>query len=125
MSYLADTHAVIWFFQNAPELSVGASNILSNLSESVSVSAVSIYEVEYKIARGQLERLPVSFSSLLAGAGFTVLSLTGRHAELAASLELAHRDPWDRIIAAQAIAEGLTVLTRDPSIQALGAAVRW
>lgn len=125
MTYLADTHAIIWFLQNSPALSANVGAILSDRSTLVAASVVSIYEVDYKVARGQLGRLPLSFSDLLAGMGFNMISVTARHTALAASLDLTYRDPWDRIIAAQAISEGVTVLTRDPALQALGATVLW
>jgi PIN domain nuclease of toxin-antitoxin system len=91
----------------------------------ISVSAASFYEIGLKMTWGRLQRFPLSIHEAMRANGFRELSITPEHAERAASFPLVHRDPWDRILAAQAILEGMTVVTRDPSVAALGAPTLW
>jgi PIN domain nuclease of toxin-antitoxin system len=125
MRCLADTHALIWFFQGSRALSSVARVILDDPGARVLVSSASIYEVEYKIAIGRLQPLPASLRTLVLGAGFIFLDATAEHMEAAARLAGHHRDPWDRLIAAQARILNLPVLSRDPALAALGATVTW
>lgn len=122
--YLLDTHALIWWNEAAPELSSAAQSVVVNGAQ-IHVSSASIYEVEFKIARGRLAPWSASTIALAETEGFLELQISAAHAERAARLPLVHRDPWDRIIAAQSIIEDLTVVTRDPAIAALGARTLW
>lgn len=122
---LLDTHALIWWFQDAPALSGAARAAIQASTEITYFSAVSIYETEYKIACGKMKPLQASFIELARGQGFIELAISARHADLAARLPSLHKDPWDRVLAAQAICEGMAVVTRDPRIAALGATVLW
>ena len=122
---LLDTHALIWWFQDSPALTATARAAIQEASQTVFFSAVSIYEAEYKIACGKMAPLNASFIELARGQGFVELPINARHADLAARLPSAHKDPWDRVLAAQAICEGMAVVTRDPRIAALGATVLW
>ncbi len=122
--FLLDTHALIWWNEAAPDLSSAARAVIANGGE-IHVSSASIYEIEFKIARGRLAPWSGSTIELVHAEGFLELPISAAHAEHAASFPLIHRDPWDRILAAQAILEGMTVVTRDPSITALGAPTLW
>lgn len=122
---LLDTHALIWWFEDAPALSAAARAAIQAGPSAAYFSAVSIYETEYKIACGKMRPLQASFLELARGQGFIELPISARHADLAARLPSAHKDPWDRVLAAQAICESMSVVSRDPRIAALGATVLW
>ena len=128
MRYLLDTHALMWWWLTDPKLSAPVRNLLSDRANHVFVSAVTGYEIANKV---RLEKLPMMREPLavydfaLAQDGFAPLTLDPHHARHAGLLEGDHRDPFDRMIAAQALVEDLTVITRDPAIAAFGCKVLW
>lgn len=122
---LLDTHALIWWNEASPSLSMRARSTIEDENAEIHVSAASIYEIELKIAKGRLAPWSAPTIELAQREGFLELPFLAAHAEQAARLPLAHRDPWDRILAAQAIAENLIVITRDQRIASLGAATFW
>jgi PIN domain nuclease of toxin-antitoxin system len=90
------------------------------------VSSVSAYEIEYKRVRDPiLSRLPVDLDEAVRRLGFQWLDLKPTHAVAAGRLPRLHGDPFDRMLAAQALAENATLLSRDPSVLAYGAVVAW
>ena len=90
------------------------------------VSAVSFYEIEYKRRRDpEIARLPADVAPALLASGFTQLALTCAHAELAGRLPRLHGDPFDRMLAAQALIENATLISRDAAIAAYGAVTVW
>ena len=91
---------------------------INDLSNEIFVSAVSIWEIAIKLATGRLPPAPDLEKSLEAVQryGFVKLNIEFRHAELAGSLPMHHRDPFDRMLIAQAQAEGLTLVTDDSII---------
>jgi PIN domain nuclease of toxin-antitoxin system len=121
---LLDTHVLIWWLQSSPALSQRSLDAIIDSRNTVAVSAATIYEIAFKVRLGRLS----VFSSpreALSTLGFHELPINLDHAERAASFQLTHRDPWDRLLAAQAIIEDMTVVTRDPEIAALGALTLW
>lgn len=122
---LLDTHALLWALEKPGQLSRTASTAIMDPANQITASAVSIYEIEYKTSIGRLPVLPRSIRSLIAELGFSELPITPAHAEHAARIVSNHRDPWDRILAAQAAIEDMTVVTVDPEIAALGARTLW
>jgi PIN domain nuclease of toxin-antitoxin system len=125
MRLLLDTHALLWAMEDSPQLSERARNAVLHPKAEVRVSAVSAYELALKARLGRLPSLPQPLAVLIQAQGFTPLPVTTAHAELAGSLPTAIRDPWDRLLAAQSLLEGLTVVTRDPALAELGARVLW
>lgn len=115
MRLLLDTHTLLWFLGEPDTLSPGARRAIVD-ADVVGVSAASFWEVSTKITRG---RLRVPSDDLLGEVrdwGFETLALTPDHAWAAGALPLHHRDPFDRMLVAQAQLEGLTIVTRDPAI---------
>jgi len=110
---LADTHVLLWVIQGAlsPE---GLERIVRDAGE-VFASAASIWEIEIKRARGRLE-VPPNFVELVEQSGFELLSIHYGHAVEAGRLPLHHRDPFDRMLVAQARIEGLTLATADAAL---------
>jgi PIN domain nuclease of toxin-antitoxin system len=109
---LLDTHALIWWADGKP-IAADAATAIRDPENTVVVSAVSVWEAEIKIVTGKLE---VGFD-LQTGPvehGFEPLVITFAHAAAAGRLPLHHRDPFDRMLVAQAQLEGLTLVTRDP-----------
>lgn len=112
MNILLDTHVLIWALENNSTLSDSArSNIIMG-KNMVFVSSVSIWEIGIKINLGKLQ-VPGNLQEEIKLHRFTPLNITHDHAELAARLPLFHKDPFDRMLIAQAMIEKLTLVTRD------------
>lgn len=126
MRLLLDTHAFIWSIGMVDKLPPSLREILADSDNERWISAVTVYEIEYKRDRGgELARLPTNLQLAATSLKAHWLDVSPVHAGAAARLDRVHRDPWDRVIAAQAIVEGLVVVTRDPAIAAMGASVIW
>lgn len=92
------------------------------------VSAVSVWEIANKNRLGKLDAVhdfSSEFAGLIARDGFRLLDLTAAHAMRAGCLPGTHRDPFDRLLAGQALVEDMTVLTNDPEIARFGCKVLW
>ena len=115
---LLDTHGLLWVSEGGRKLASDTFDALNDVDNEVFVSSVSIWEIAIKLASGRLDPSP-DLGIVLSAVeryGFYELSVNFRHAELAGSLPLHHRDPFDRMLVAQAQAEGLTLVTDDPQI---------
>ena len=115
MNLLLDTHALLWWLDDNPTLSAEARDAIADGRNLVFVSAVVIWEIRIKQALGKLQ-LPANFREVLDGQALDELPLTVDHAHRLAELPPLHRDPFDRMLVAQAMAERLTIVTRDPDI---------
>jgi len=115
MNLLLDTHTLLWWLDDNPTLSAEARDAIADGRNLVFVSAVVIWEVRIKQSLGKLQ-LPLNFREVLNSQAFDELPLTVDHAHRLAELPPLHRDPFDRMLVAQAMAERLTVVTRDPDI---------
>ncbi len=126
--YLLDTHTLIWWLLGDPSLSKSARRVIEEEGGRVFVSAVSTYEVANKVRLGKLPKLGELLTDLdetLAADGFLHLPLSSRHARHAGLMQGDHRDPFDRMIAAQGFIERKTVVTRDREIAEFGCEVLW
>ena len=119
MRLLLDSHALLWFLWQSPLLGAHAAATIADPDSEVFVSAASIWEIALKRAKTLLNA-PENLSSVVEQAGFIPLPLTLFHAEQAAMLPMHHRDPFDRMLIAQAQAEGLVLVTRDAYIRRYG-----
>ena len=127
MSLLLDTHIIIWYLEGNAQLSDAAKRKLDNRQERRCVSAVSIWEMAVKINVGKLElKKPLAdLRSFITANDFDWLPLTFEHSLVYLTLPLHHRDPFDRMLIAQAMSEGLTIVTRDPHFSGYGVEVLW
>jgi PIN domain nuclease of toxin-antitoxin system len=119
LKILLDTHLFLWWLSNSPALSEQARALISDRENTVFVSAVSFWEIRLKESLGKL-RLPTDFEERVAAESFESLPLTAAQTRQAALLPWRHRDPFDRMLVAQAHAENLTLLTADDSVGAYG-----
>ncbi|MGH7517300.1 MAG: type II toxin-antitoxin system VapC family toxin [Gemmatimonadales bacterium] len=120
MNLLLDTHVLIWW-DEGQRLSAPARRAIREADE-VYVSAASAWEVAIKIALGRL-RPTRTVEQAAADSGFLELPVTFRHATRVASLPPVHRDPFDRLLVAQAAEEGLTLVSRDRALERYGVSV--
>ncbi len=116
---LLDTHAFLWWLADAPELGDSARKAIADERNEVFVSAATGWEVAIKRAAGKLQA-PDNLDAMVEESGFSHLPVTFFHGEQAGALPMHHRDPFDRMLIAQAQAEGLVIVTRDPYIQRYG-----
>ena len=119
MNLLLDSHTLLWWLSDVPRLGRAAYDAIASPRNEVFVSAVSIWELAVKREKGTLPA-PDDLTTLVEQKGFTPLPLTLFHAEQAAMLPMHHRDPFDRMLIAQAQAEGLVLVTRDSYIRRYG-----
>lgn len=119
MRLLLDTHALLWWLADRSTLSSEARSSISEGDNEVVVSAASAWEIAIKRAAGKL-RVPSGLEEALAENGFGSLPITITHAMAAGALPAHHRDPFDRMLVAQANLEGLTLVTRDPRFEPYG-----
>jgi len=111
MRLLLDTHVVLWWLGDSDELSDQVKDLLDT-EPSVHLSAVSAWEISIKQSLGKLDG-PDDLAERVRDSQFTSLPITAGHGVRAARLPALHRDPFDRILVAQAQIEGMTVVTRD------------
>ena len=121
---LADTHTLLWWLSDDPRLSARARDLIAAGEVPVRYSAASIWEAEIKAASGKLV-VPDNLIDALDADRFSELPIRARHARAASRLPPLHRDPFDRMIVAQARLEGLVVITADAKIADYGEEVLW
>lgn len=114
---LLDTNVLIWFLSGSSRLSDDDRGLLETEADDVAVSAVSLFEIATKAAISKLTA-PRDLTARIAAAGFRALPLGMHHAEAVRDLPLHHRDPFDRLLVAQARIEDLTLATADRQLSA-------
>ena len=115
MNLLLDTHVLLWWLDDNPSLLEKGRRAIANSQNLIVLSAVVIWE----IALGKLAIAP-TFYDVVKKEGFAMLSITSDHAYAVGDLPMHHRDPFDRMIIAQAKLEGLTVVTHDTVFKKYG-----
>ena len=116
MRLLLDTHVLLWALTDDPQLTPAARDAITDGRNEVFVSAASAWEISIKRGLGKL-RAPKDLPEQLRRARFDVLPIDLAHALAVESLPDLHRDPFDRMLVAQAISERLTLVTADPQVQ--------
>jgi len=112
MNLLLDTHVLLWWLNGHPSLSKKSQSAIADGKNLVFVSAVVVWEIRIKEALGKLE-IPRNFKRVLDSQPFEMLDITVEHAHAVRDLPLHHRDPFDRMLVAQAKVEGFTLVTHD------------
>jgi len=128
MQVLVDTHALIWWWSNDKRLPEGMRTLIEADDTIVFVSSASALEIAIKVRIGQLPEMAHRVREFHEGVrddGFHHLFVRDDHSVRAGLLPGDHRDPFDRLIAAQALIEKLTVVTRDADIAAFGCRTIW
>ena len=120
MRVLLDTHILLWWLMDDRRLPKDAEQIIKDPDNAIFVSAASIWEVAIKAALGQIEADPLAIQSAIEPSGFTELPITGKHAAQVAKLPSHHRDPFDRMLVAQSLAEPMRLLTSDTLLAKYG-----
>ena len=119
MRILLDTHFLLWWLVDDPALGDRGRELISTPENLIFFSAASVWEMRIKQGIGKLD-LPEDFADVLAGQAFEPLAITVEHTHALLGLPLLHRDPFDRLLVAQARLERLTLLTRDHVISQYG-----
>ncbi len=128
MKLLLDTHAVIWWYQDSPRLSRTAYSAINDANNAVLVSAVSGFEMTTKHRLGKLPEIGAlleNLSGYLFEQGFAALPLSLRHGELAGALRIDHRDPFDRLLIAQAQVENAWLVSNEAIFDGFGVQRLW
>jgi PIN domain nuclease of toxin-antitoxin system len=119
MNLLLDTHAFLWFCQDDPALSASAKAAIEDPTNRKIVSVASCWEIAIKAGLGKLhlgEPAGTYIPAALAQTGFELLPISLSHATGVESLPLHHRDPFDRLLVAQAIADGVEIVSGDAAL---------
>lgn len=115
MNVLLDTHILIWALENNPALSENARNAITAGRNMVFASSASVWEISIKKSIGKL-KVPDNLLEELLAHRFSLLDINAEHAQLAGELPFIHKDPFDRMLVAQAKIEKLTLISVDPHI---------
>jgi PIN domain nuclease of toxin-antitoxin system len=128
MKLLLDTHALLWFIGNDSQLSAAARENIENPTHEIFVSAASLWEIALKLSLEKL-KLPLPFDGVfprqLEVNGFELLPISCPHLKQLAALPFYHHDPFDRLLIAQSLADGMTIVTRDTAFSSYPAKIMW
>ena len=118
MEYLLDTHTAIWALEENERLSPSVAAIVGDRSNFLCISIASAWEIAIKSGIGKLkyEGGAAAFLAKLRSAGVDIVGIEDAHVSAVEKLPLLHRDPFDRLLVATAITEGMTILTIDENI---------
>jgi PIN domain nuclease of toxin-antitoxin system len=125
---LLDTHALLWWGHGDRRLSARACAEIDSDANERFVSAVSAMEIATKFRLGKLPEayaLAANFEADIAEMGFQPLAISVGHARLAGSLAIPHKDPFDRLLIAQAMLEGMTLVSNEAGFDPFGVARLW
>lgn len=125
---LLDTHALLWWLAEPQRLSRVAHARIADPRSRIAVSAASGWEIATKVRLGKLPtamELTQDLPVIVAAQGFEILPVKLPHGLRAGGYEVAHRDPFDRLLAAQAELEGLTLVSLDPALHAFPCRILW
>lgn len=128
MKLLLDTHVLIWWWTDRRLIPPAVDALIESGVDEVFVSSVNAWEIATKARLGKLPQVRPyldRYAAAIADAEFLTLDVTPAHGLRAGSYEAAHRDPFDRMLAAQAEIEGMTLLTRDPAFRAFPCETVW
>lgn len=128
MRLLLDTHILLWALLDDARLPRKARELILDPAAEVCVSAASIWEIAIKrsFAKGRPDDMPITGAQGLGWcreAGYTITPVTAEHAAAVGSLPHLHRDPFDRMLVAQALHEPMRLLTHDPAVKAYDAGI--
>jgi PIN domain nuclease of toxin-antitoxin system len=124
MKLLLDTHAALWWLADDARVGQDAERQLSDETNRVLLSAAVVWEVAIKRSLGKLQA-PADLAPTLLAAGAQPLAVTLEHAAAVEALPWHHRDPFDRLLGAQALPEGAAIVSHDERIPAYGVPVVW
>jgi PIN domain nuclease of toxin-antitoxin system len=128
MRLMLDTHTLLWFLSSDPKLSATAKLAIENLANIRYLSPASLVEIALKVRLGKL-KLNAPFASLfpiqLIANDIHLIHLEPERIEPLTTLPLHHKDPFDRLIAATALVEGLTLVSKDQAFDAYGLSRLW
>ena len=116
MRLLLDTHALLWWLADDPRLGQQTRAAIIEPDQEVLVSVASLWEARIKESLGKLE-LPDGFRAAIAEQGFRELAVRGEHTDELIRLPMHHRDPFDRLLVAQARCDALTLVTSDERVR--------
>lgn len=128
MRLLLDTHALIWWLSGDERLSLRAREAIQTTEDAVLVSAVSAMEVSTKFRLGKLPQaglLAQDFEAIIQSQGFAELPITIRHGRIAGTLQVAHKDPFDRLLIAQSLAEDVPLVSNEVVFDDFGVTRIW
>ncbi len=120
MNLLLDTHVLLWYLAAHPKLSERHKLLIEDRRNAVSVSVASLWEMTIKASLGKLELLdnPITIESILTQQGIRIVPIQARHLQQLLALPFHHRDPFDRLIIALAVAENMTLMSDDGQFSA-------
>ena len=124
MKLLLDTHAVLWFLSDDERMGENAKQHLTDDDNRILLSAAVVWEIAIKRALGKLV-VPEEYQTLLLGAGVQALPITIDHAAAVERLPPHHRDPFDRMLVAQALGEAAAIVSRDDILRRYGVTLIW
>ena len=125
---LLDTHTLLWWFDGDPRLSSKVRKLIESDANEIFVSAASVWEITTKVRIGKLPgaaKIARRMPEVIAEQGFTALAITIHHGQRAGWLPGSHRDPFDRMLAAQAIDHDMPIATIDAEFEKFGANRIW
>ena len=128
MRLLLDTNAVVWWFSDDPTLPGPVEALIDDPTNTVLVSAASAWEICTKVRIGKLpsgRALCEDFSGFMQRYHFEPLAITVEHGRMAGRMPGAHKDPFDRMLAAQALIEDVPIITNDAAFAGFGVKVIW
>jgi len=123
MRLLLDTHTFLWFSLASPKLSLRARVLIEDASNDKFLSIASPWEAGIKVSTGRLtlaKPVDVFFDEQRRRNGVTLLSINLEHTALVSTLPFHHRDPFDRMLVAQSLTEGMPIISADPALDAYG-----
>jgi len=128
LRFLLDTHVLLWWLLANPKLSPAALAVLGNAESTLLVCAISGHEIATKFRLGKLAvpaNLAENLDQIVAENGWLPLPPTIAHGQLAGRMAETHKDPFDRMLAAQAIVEDVPLVTNDPAFTGFDVKVIW
>ncbi|MBC8170147.1 MAG: type II toxin-antitoxin system VapC family toxin [Anaerolineae bacterium] len=128
MKLLIDTHTFLWFVNNVTTLSPKGKDLIENPDNEIFLSIASLWEIGIKVSTGKLkleQPFQVFIDQQLAINNFSILNIAIPHITTVASLPFHHRDPFDRMMVAQALVEQIPIISRDAALDAYGITRLW